>query len=74
MREVPRSASSARSAEQTEVARFWDYSQPAIYFGVARTVAQQPGRDLAANLLLHGFDDALISMAYIDTHGHGIEI
>lgn len=60
-------ASSARSAEQTEVARFWDYSQPAIYFGVARTVAHQPGRDLAANARLYAtlaqaMDDAMIAV------------
>ncbi|MCK7491326.1 MAG: hypothetical protein MZW92_06115 [Comamonadaceae bacterium] len=28
-----------RSAEQTEIARFWEYSLPAIYHGVVRSVA-----------------------------------
>lgn len=60
-------ASSQRSAEQTEVARFWDYSQPAVYFGIARSVANQPGRDLAANAQLfatvaQAMDDAMIAV------------
>jgi PAP2 superfamily len=60
-------ASSKRSSEQTEVARFWDYSLPAIYHGVLRSVALQPGRDLAANARLfatvaQAMDDALISV------------
>lgn len=59
--------SSARSAEQTEVARFWDYSLPAIYFGVLRSVAQQSGRDVARNARLYAaaaqaMDDAMIAV------------
>ena len=38
--------STRRSAEQGEIARFWEYSLPAIYFGVVRSVAQVPGRDM----------------------------
>jgi hypothetical protein len=56
-----------RSAEQTEVARFWDYSLPAIYHGVVRSVALQPQRDLARNARLfaavaQAMDDALIGV------------
>ena len=40
-------ASTRRSAEQTEIARFWEYSLPSIYYGVVRSVAQTPGRDVA---------------------------
>jgi PAP2 superfamily len=59
--------STRRSAEQTEAARFWDYSLPAIYHGVVRSVATQPGRDLAANARLfatvaQAMDDALIAV------------
>ena len=36
-------ASKQRSAEQTEAARFWDYSLPAVYHGVVRSVATRPG-------------------------------
>ena len=34
---------SRRSAEQTEIARFWEYSLPAIYHGVVQSVALAPG-------------------------------
>jgi hypothetical protein len=60
-------ASATRSAEQTEIARFWEYSLPPIYFGVVRSVADQPGRDVARNARLfaavaQAMDDALISV------------
>jgi hypothetical protein len=60
-------ASTQRSAEQTEAARFWEYSLPAVYHGVVRSVALQPGRDLARNARLfatvaQAMDDALISV------------
>jgi hypothetical protein len=60
-------ASTARSPEQTEIARFWEYSAPPIYFGVVRSVADQPGRDIDRNARLfaavaQAMDDALISV------------
>lgn len=56
-----------RSAEQTEIGRFWDYSLPAVYHGVVRSVALQPGRELLANARLfavvaQAMDDALIAV------------
>ncbi len=59
--------SKQRSAEQTEIGRFWDYSLPAIYHGVVRSVALQPGRDVLANARLfavvaQSMDDALIAV------------
>lgn len=59
--------STRRSAEQTEAARFWDYSLPAIYHGVVRSVALAPNRDLAANARLfatvaQAMDDAMIAV------------
>ena len=62
-----RQAGSRRSAEQTEIARFWEYSLPAIYYGVVRSVAQAPGRDATQNARLYAamaqaMDDALISV------------
>jgi PAP2 superfamily len=59
--------SKQRSTEQTDIGRFWDYSLPAIYHGVVRSVAQQPGRDVAANARLfatvaQAMDDALIAV------------
>jgi hypothetical protein len=67
--------STQRSAEQTEVARFWDYSLPAVYHGVLRSVALQPGRDLARNARLfatsaQAMDDALIAVFDAKYH-HG---
>ena len=35
---------SSRSAEQTEIARFWEATKPSIYHGVVRAVADQIGR------------------------------
>jgi membrane-associated phospholipid phosphatase len=60
-------ASTRRTAEQTEIARFWEYSLPAIYFGVVRAVAELPGRDIARNARLYaavaqGMDDAMIAV------------
>jgi PAP2 superfamily len=60
-------ASTQRSADQTEAARFWDYSLPAIYHGVLRSVALQPGRDVARNARLmalasQAMDDAMIGV------------
>jgi PAP2 superfamily len=59
--------SSRRSADQTEAARFWDYSLPAIYHGVVRSMALAPNRDLATNARLfatvaQAMDDAMIAV------------
>ena len=59
--------STRRSAEQTEIARFWEYSLPPIYHGVLRSVALQPGRDVARNARLlaaaaQAMDDAMIGV------------
>jgi hypothetical protein len=60
-------ASTQRSAEQTEVARFWEYSLPPIYQAVVRSVAVAPGRTVAQNARLfaaasQAMDDALIAV------------
>ncbi|MEZ0309729.1 MAG: vanadium-dependent haloperoxidase [Ramlibacter sp.] len=59
--------STVRTAEQTEMARFWEYSLPAIYNGVLRSVAQMPGRSAAQNARLfaaasQAMDDGLIAV------------
>jgi PAP2 superfamily len=59
--------SARRSAEQTDVARFWDYSAPPIYHALVRSVALQPGRSLERNARLfaavaQAMDDALIAV------------
>jgi hypothetical protein len=58
---------STRTADQTEIARFWEASLPSIYFGVVRSVADQPGRDIAQNARLfvavsQAMDDAVIAV------------
>jgi hypothetical protein len=60
-------AATRRSVEQTEAARFWEYSLPSIYYGVVRSVAHHPARDLARNARLfaavsQAMDDALIGV------------
>ncbi|MGY4830942.1 DUF3455 domain-containing protein [Sphaerotilaceae bacterium SBD11-9] len=60
-------ASPQRTAEQTEVARFWDYSLPPIYHQVLRSVATAPGRSVMQNARLfatasQAMDDALIAV------------
>jgi PAP2 superfamily len=60
-------ASTRRSAEQTEIARFWEYSLPAIYHGVVRSVATTEGREPTGNARLfaavaQAMDDAMIAV------------
>jgi hypothetical protein len=60
-------SSTKRSAEQTEIARFWEYSLPPIYFGVVRSVALQPGRDVMRNARLfaaaaQALDDGMVGV------------
>ena len=67
VKEIGSKGSTKRSVEQTEIARFWEYSQPQIYHGVVRSVAGQPGRDVARNARLfaavtQAMDDALIGV------------
>ena len=59
--------STRRSPEQTEIARFWEYSLPAIYHGVVRSVAQASGRDVVQNARMfaavaQSMDDAMIGV------------
>jgi hypothetical protein len=66
-------AATRRSPEQTEAARFWEYSMPAIYHGVVRSVALQPQRDLVRNARLfaavaQAMDDSLIGVIEAKYH------
>lgn len=59
--------STRRSAEQTEVAAFWEATLPSIYHGVLRSVGTAPGRDVLRNARLYAvatqaMDDALIAV------------
>jgi hypothetical protein len=60
-------SSTVRSAEQTEIARFWETTRPPIYHGLVRSVAEMPGRDVMRNARLfaavtQAVDDALIAI------------
>jgi hypothetical protein len=66
VRAVGSRSSTRRTAEQTDIARFWEYSLPAIYHGVLRSVALQPQRTVLANARLfavaaQAMDDGLIA-------------
>jgi hypothetical protein len=56
-----------RTAEQTEIARFWEASGPPIYHRIARSVAVASGRDVTRNArlfaaLCQATDDAYIAV------------
>ena len=59
--------SAQRTAEQTAIARFWEATQPTIYYPVVRSVANMPGREVTQNARLlavagQAMDDALIAV------------
>jgi len=59
--------STRRTAEQTEIARFWEVTGPAVYHGVVRSVASAPGREITQNARLfaaatQATDDAMIAV------------
>jgi hypothetical protein len=59
--------STVRSAEQTDMARFWEATIPPLYFSLVRSVADQPGREVTQNARLlavagQAMDDALIAV------------
>ncbi len=59
--------STQRTAEQTQIARFWEATLPPIYYGLVRSVATVPGRDVTQNARLfaavtQAIDDAMIAV------------
>ena len=59
--------STERTAKQTEIATFWEATQPSIYHGVVRSVATAPGREVTQNARLfvavtQAVDDAMIAV------------
>jgi hypothetical protein len=59
--------STRRTAEQTEIARFWEATLPSLYHGIVRSVANVPGREVTQNARLfaavtQATDDALIAI------------
>lgn len=67
IKEIGSLSSARRTAEQTEIARFWESTGPRIYHGVVRAVAVLPGRDVTQNARLfaavtQAIDDAMIAI------------
>jgi hypothetical protein len=59
--------STSRTAEQTDIARFWETTAATIYFPVVRSVANAPEREATQNARLlavvaQAMDDALIAV------------
>ena len=59
--------STQRTPEQTEIAKFWEATAPAVYWPIARSVAAVPGREVTDNARLlavaaMAMDDALIAV------------
>jgi hypothetical protein len=59
--------STQRTPEQTAMAKFWEATAPAVYWPVARAVANAPGRDVTDNARLlavagMAMDDALTAV------------
>jgi len=59
--------STTRTTEQTDVARFWEATLPAIYHGLVRSVVNMPDREITKNARLlmavtQAADDALIAI------------
>jgi hypothetical protein len=57
---------SKRTSDQTNIARFWEATGPGLYFPIARSVADAPGRELTQNARLlaivgQAMDDAIIA-------------
>src|SRR5688572_12364531 len=59
--------SAKRTPEQTAIAKFWEATAPAVYWPVARSVANAPGREVVENARFLAtaavaMDDALITI------------
>ena len=59
--------STQRTPEQTAIAKFWEATQPVVYWPVARSVATAPGREVTDNARLlavaaMAMDDGLIAV------------
>jgi hypothetical protein len=59
--------STQRTPEQTAIAKFWEATAPAVYWPVARSVANAPGRDVVENARFLAtaaiaMDDALVAV------------
>jgi hypothetical protein len=66
-KELGARSSKRRTAEQTEMARFWEATTPPVYHGIVRSVANMQGREVTQNARLfaavtQAVDDAQIAV------------
>ena len=59
--------STARTAAQTDIARFWEETRPMVYYPLLKAIGQLPGRTVVQNARLYAvagvaIDDALIAV------------
>jgi len=67
IKSVGRKNSSVRTAVQTDIARFWEATGPAIYHGLVGSVTMVPSREITQNARLlmavtQAIDDAMIAV------------
>ena len=67
IKSIGRKENSKRTADQTNVAKFWEATGPTIYHGVIRSVAELPGREITRNArflmaMTQAMDDAMIAV------------
>ena len=67
IKSIGRKENSKRTADQTNIAKFWEATGPTIYHGVIRSVAELPGRDITRNArflmaMTEAMDDAIIAV------------
>ena len=60
-------SNSRRTAEQTQIASFWEATLPPVYTGIVLSVAEAPGREITQNARLfaavaQAADDALVAV------------
>ena len=67
IKSMGRKENSKRTADQTDIAKFWEATGPTIYHGVIRSVAELPGREITRNArflmaITQAMDDAMIAI------------
>ncbi|TRY32990.1 vanadium-dependent haloperoxidase [Aliiglaciecola sp. M165] len=67
VKEIGEAESTVRNQQQTEIAKFWEATSPAIYHGIVHSVAKQTGRTATQNarlfaIVTQAIDDAMIAV------------
>ena len=67
MKSIGQAGSTTRTAEQSEIARFWYESSPPGWNRIARNVAAEQGLDLWSNARLFGLVNLALADGYISS-------